>query len=438
MGAFVYGVTKVVCALLTISASATSSDVTPAEQARLGPKVAEMFQVGFARGPKANVDVQRLYESLSKDSSNDPRVDYAHGLVLWRLLKSKEAQAEFSLATKRNGTPYWPAWQALVWTHFIAKDYDAGYARLLDFTRLIMKSDALTQQEREDQAYWIGRVMAALNLTIESNQGRETWLQMEKKLTDLLGPDSVNDYNSGQEAVNARHADIEDDIRQTREKTQKQQAEQLEKKNSRVQKNLEDVEEKRENLKKAAEEMKEALAEHTASYQKQMTRLEKDFGFVERRSAVLMSSMVTIDQEIAVLQQRKKNANSSTSNQIDQAITQLQNQRLAYNAEFMSSMAAGDQIAANARRLTQDRAEFLEQYQNATGEIVQQDAGAEKWKERTLKQAAQLKKAQANPKPVVPAGKIQLAKTFRTYVDLDLYAERNKVLESFGVVSPGK
>ena len=101
-------------------------------------------------------------------------------------------------------------------------------------------------------------------------------------------------------------------------------------------------------------------------------------------------------------------------------------------------MAAADQISANAQRLTQERAEFLEQYQAATGEIVQQDAGAEKWKERTLKQAAQLKKAQANPKPVIPAGKIQLAKTFRTYVDLDLYAERTKVLESFGFVSPGK
>ena len=238
--------------------------------------------------------------------------------------------------------------------------------------------------------------------------------------------------------MNAQHSDIEDDIRQTREKTQKQQAEQLEKKQSRVQKNLEDVKEKRENLKKTAEEIKEALAEQTAAYQKQMTRLEKDFGFVERRSAALISSMAALDQEIAILQQRKKNSNNNTANQIDQAIANIQSQRFAYNAELAKSMAAADQISASAQRLTQERAEFLEQYQNVTGEIVQQDAGAEKWKERNLKQAAQLKKAQANPKPVVPAGKIQLAKTFRTYVDLDLYAERTKVLESFGVVSLGK
>ena len=432
------GITKVICALLTLSASAIAAELTPAQQTLLGQHVAEMFQVGYARGPKANADVQRLYESLSKDASNDPRVDYAHGLVLWRLMKNKEAQAEFSVATKRKGEPYFPAWQALIWTHFVAKDYDAGYARLMEFTKLILKSDEQVVTEREDQVYWIGRVMAALYLTIESNQGRETWLQTEKRLTDLLGPDSTDDYNRGKAEVNARHSDIEDDIRQTREKTQKQQAEQLEKKQSRVQKTLEDVKEKRENLKKSVEEMKEALAEQTAAYQKQMTRLEKDYGFVERRSAALISSMAALDQEIAILQQRKKNSNNTTANQIDQAIAQVQNQRFVYNAEFMKSMAAADQISANAQRLTQERAEFLEQYQKVTGDIIQEDAGAEKWKERTIKQAAQLKKAQANPKPAVPAGKVQLAKTFRTYVDLDLYAERTKVLESFGVVSPGK
>ena len=437
MGTAVTALTRIICGLLVLSASASAADLTPAQQTLLGQQVAEMFQVGYARGPKANADVQRLYQSLSKDAANDPRVDYAHGLVQWRLMKNKEAQAEFALATKRKGTPYWPAWQALIWTHFVAKDYDAGYARLTELTKLILKSDELVDHDREDQVYWIGRVMAALYLTIESNQGRETWLQTEKKLTDLLGPDSTDDYNRGKAEVNARHTDIEDDIRQTREKAQKQQAEQLEKKQSRVQKNLDDVKEKRENLKKSAEEMKEALAEHTTTYQKQMTRLEKDYGFVERRSAVLISSMAALDQEVALLQQRKKTANNNTANQIDQAISQIQSQRFLYNAEFMKSMTAADQIAANARSLTQERAEFLEQYQKVTGEIVQEDAGAEKWNERTQKQAAQLKKAQANPKPVVPAGKIQIAKTFRTYVDLDLYGERTKVLESFGVVSLG-
>ncbi|MEI8021516.1 MAG: hypothetical protein WCH39_25125 [Schlesneria sp.] len=438
MGTALPGAIKIACTFMILSVLAGAQELTQAQQTLLGQQVAEMFQVGYARGPKAYADVQRLYESLNKTPSNDPRVDYAHGLVLWRLLKNKEAQAEFTVATKRKGTPYWPAWQGLIWTHFVAKDYDAGYARLLEFTRLVIKSDEVTAQERDDQVYWIGRVMAALYLTIESNQGRETWLQTEKKLTDLLGPDLTDDYNSGKSTVNARHSDIEDDIRQTREKGQKQQAELLEKKQSRVQKNLEDVKEKRENLKKTAEEMKEALAEQTAAYQKQMARLEKDYGFVERRSAALTSSMAALDQEIAILQQRKKNSNNNTANQIDQAIANIQSQRFAYNAELAKSMTAADQISASAQRLTQERAEFLEQYQNVTGEIVQQDAGAEKWKERNLKQAAQLKKAQANPKPVVPAGKIQLAKTFRTYVDLDLYAERSKVLESFGVVSLGK
>lgn len=82
--------------------------------------------------------------------------------------------------------------------------------------------------------------------------------------------------------------------------------------------------------------------------------------------------------------------------------------------------------------------EFLDQYQQATGEIVEADAGAEKWKERTLNQAKSLKKAKETAKPPAPTAKIQVAKTFRTYVELDLFAERTKLLSSFGIVASEK
>ena len=169
-----------------------------------------------------------------------------------------------------------------------------------------------------------------------------------------------------------------------------------------------------------------------------MTRLEKDFDFLARRSAVLVTSIMALDQEVAILEQRKKNSNGRSVTGIDQAITQIQNQRLVYSTEYLRTTAAADQIAATAQQLSQQRAEFVDQYQKATGELIEEDAGAEKWKERTLNQAKALKKAKENAKPPVPVAKIQAAKTFRTYFDLDLFAERNKVLESFGIMPPDK
>jgi chromosome segregation ATPase len=356
-----------------------------------------------------------------------------------RLMKNKEAQEAFLKATTRPGTPYLPAWEALIWTDFVGKNYAVGYDHLLKFATLVQSSKDLSPEARDDAIDWIGRSMAALELTIESNKDRETWLRTDKKLTDLLDEDATEDYIRGKEEVNARHASLEDDIQHAKEKAKKQHADQLEKKQNRIDKSLEAVKEKRENLKKSAEEMKETLAEQTAAYQKQMTRLEKDFGFFDRRSAVLITTMAALDQEAAVLQQRKKNSNNQQgNNNIDLAIVQLQNQRMVSNAEFLKTTAAADEIAANARRLNQERSDFLDQYQKATGEIVEADAGAEKWKERTLNQAKSLKKAKETAKPPVPVAKIQVAKTYRTYVDLDLFAERTKLMTSFGITAIAK
>ena len=120
------------------------------------------------------------------------------------------------------------------------------------------------------------------------------------------------------------------------------------------------------------------------------------------------------------------------------AISQLQAQRYTYFADFQRNMALGEQISAKAQNLNGERAEFVAQYENATGENVSEVANMEKWKDRTAKQAESLKKVAATAKNPVPVAKIQAVRTFRTYVDFDPMVERNKVLESYGLLTAGK
>jgi len=417
--------------ILILSVPVSEAETSTAENA-LGQRVAEMFQVGFARGPRAMQESQRLYDSLQREASHNPRIDYAHGLVLMRLLRNKEAKADFLLATKRSGDPYIPAWQALIWLNFNAKEYDDGYDRLLEFTRLIHVFDRLPDTTRHDAVFWVGRVMAARELTLDSNQSRETWMQTEKKLTGLLSEGSIEAYNGGKEDVRARHSMLEDEIRQTREKDKERQAEQREKKLENIGKSLGAANDKRENLKKSAAEMKEEFEEQTTAFKKQMERAEKDYAFMERRGMTLMASMLTLDQQINLLQQNRGfNANR---------LAALQNQRFIFDTDFQIAAIAAQQVSMRAQKLTEDRAEYIAQYQKATGEIVQEDASVEKWKERTLKQATELKKAEKKPKPTATAvaSKIQAATSFRTYVDLDPQSERDKVLLSFGITHETK
>ena len=417
--------------------SAGADQVTSPE-ANLGERIAEMMQVGYVRGPRTFQDVQSHFESLSKEKVHDPRIDYAHGLVMLRLMKNKEAQEAFQKATTQPGATYLPAWEALIWTDFVGKDYVAGYAHLLNLARLVQSDQNLSPEVCDDAIDWMGRSMAALELTIEASQAREAWMQAENKLTTILGEDATEDYLRGKQEVQTRHASLEDDIQIAKEKAKKKQDDQLAKKQNRIDQSLEAVKEKRENLKKTAEEIKQTMAEQTAAYQKQLARLEKDYGFFERRTNVLVGLMAAIDQEAFVLQQRKKNSPNSQANNIDLAIAQLQNQRMIYNAEFLKTAESADAIAASAQRLNQERSEFLEQYRRATGDIVEADAGAEKWKERTLNQAKSLKKAKETAKPAVPIAKIQTARTFRTYVEMDLFAERTRLLNSFGITIKSK
>lgn len=410
------------------SLSAGAAEARP--ETPLEEHVAEMFQTGFARGAKAFQDSQRLYDSLRIESHNDPRIDYAHGLILLKLLRHKEAKADFLLATKRPGTLYPPAWQALIWSHIVAREFDDGYDRLVDFAKALQQSNALTHEERRAITYWIGQAMAALELGLDSVQSREMWMQTESKLLERIGAELVDPYNAGKEDVYAKHLVLEADIKHTRDKEKLSQGKKLEE----IGKSLDAAETKRESLKKSAVELKEEFDEQSTALKKQMERMEKEYALVQRRSATLLTQMLVFDQQINVLQNGRNN-NASVG-----SLAALQSRRALLDTEFQLTVAASNQLSATAEKMMQERNQLAAQYEQATGDIDKEDAGVKKWKERAVKHAEELKKA--GKKPVGPAtplnAKIQAATTFRTYVDLDLALERENVQKSFAVTNVDK
>ena len=201
-----------------------AADDTPSQQtareAALGRRLIDFFDEGYKRGPKVLPEAQRRYETLRGESQNDPRIDYAFGLVHLRQLKNKEAQTQFLLATKRTGEPYWPAWQALIWTHGTAKETTVAYERLTEMAkRLVQIDNAPEDAAVAEQFDWIGQSMAAFEKMTDTPKAREAWLRQDEALRELLGEKLLAAYNSGQDEVHTRHALLEDDIRSTRDKT---------------------------------------------------------------------------------------------------------------------------------------------------------------------------------------------------------------------------
>ena len=426
-----------------------AADDTPSQQtareAALGRRLIDFFDEGYKRGPKVLPEAHRRYEALRGESPNDPRIDYAFGLVHLRQLKNKEAQTQFLLATKRTGEPYWPAWQALIWTHGTAKETTVAYERLTEMAkRLVQIDNAPEDAAVAEQFDWIGQSMAAFEKMTDTPKAREAWLRQDEALRELLGEKLLAAYNSGQDEVHTRHALLEDDIRSTRDKTLEKREQERVDQQTKTEKDLESAQEKRDELKKTAEEWKKSLDDQLLNLDKQLSRLERDHSLLEKRGQSIVESQIQLGRQMTQLQLQQQQASSNNSKNklgpqvnFDVAMEQLQLQKRRYQVEYDQTLVAAQQVTQKAQGFIQQRNGVIQQYQKATGQLVKQDATLDKWQGRLKKDTEKLKGPVDDKVPAV-TNKIKQVRTFRTYIELDVMEQRDRLLDSFGVAMPEK
>ncbi len=409
----------------------------------LGKRLTEMFATGFGRGTTALKSAQRQYDSAKDQAPKDPRVDYAYGLVLLKQLKNKEALEHFQLATAVDGAEFWPAWQALAWSHFIAKDYSSGYSRLTEFAKRLSRSPA-DLVEREQEAEWIGRVLAALQKSVDTVKQREALLREDETLAEILGPALNPAVARGKSSVHAMHALMEGDVQQAREIAQAKEEKELAEREKQVAKDFEASTEKREALKKTAEDAKKYMDQQLATFDKQLTRLERDYEFLQKRVMSITASQLQLGTEMNLLSQQAgalSNNNRGGNGQLAQVYQQRMNvleiQQIRYQLDMDQTLGSTMAVSQRAQMVVGQRSAAVRQYERATGQIVQQDSAIDKWQDRLKKDGEKLKE-QPKPKAGPVANKIQQARSFRTYVDLDLIQERDRLLDSLGIAMSEK
>jgi hypothetical protein len=407
----------------------------------VGRHLSEMFQSGYGRGANALKDARRHYEISHDASSKDPRVDYAFGLVLLKQLKNKDALAQFQVATQSK-TMFVPAWQAAIWMQFSSKDYSNGYSHLRGLARqLADPASPLPQADREEAAEWIGRVLAALQKSVDTVKQREQLLREDEALKEILGADLEPFRSRGKSGVNSMHALLEDDVQQTREQALAREEKERAEREVQVARDLEASADRREELKKSAEASKKYLDEQLASLDKQLTRLERDYEFLQKRVVSITASQFQINAELRLLADVKTpqvglpGANLAPANGSRRAF--LEAQAIQYQVELDQTFASTMLVSQRAQALVNQRMGAIRQYEKTTGQLVQKDSALDKWQDRLKKDGEKLKTAPKGKGPQV-AGKVQQARSFKTYVDLDLNLERDRLLDSYGVAIVAK
>src|SRR5579863_4234020 len=147
------------------------------------------FDEGYIVGPRRLQAAQKHLADARRLAPGDPRIDYATGLVFLKQGQVKPATAQFDSAIRREGTAYWPAWQAVIWAHLSEKQYETGLARLDEFAVIVRKAeqpDELSEAQRE-AARWVGQLFEAVSRWPESRKFDDLLVEHQVKVLDTFG-----------------------------------------------------------------------------------------------------------------------------------------------------------------------------------------------------------------------------------------------------------
>lgn len=417
--------------------------------------VRDLLTVGFESGRESLPKAKVVYDTSVKAGDKSPELAYAYGLVLLKQFKSKDAVVQLRLAADHPEAPYWPAWQALIFSHFTAKETTAGYDRLFDFAKRLQKTQPeVALDEQKQLVQWMGQLVGALDKLAESPKAEETVRKNDLRLRDLLGEVLQTSYDEGRHDAEDAALLVEVELDEAKAQQQAKNEQERVEKLSKTEADAEAAKKKAEGVKKSAEDSKRLLDDQLKQLDRLLARLEKEHGILERRAQENLEAQNQIDREINAIRQRvaQNQQNRVVRNPVrpiqnanrvanplgangEQQIDQFLNQKILLQTENDRLSQESIAIHQNAARVVRERQGIIQQYQQKTGQLVKEEAAVQKWQDRLKKDSTKLK-APASDKGGAVTRTLTKAKSLRTYIDFDIADERQRLLEQIDPPKP--
>jgi hypothetical protein len=172
-----------------------------------------LFKLGWEGSPSQAVNAARTeYEAARKRCSDDPRLDYAFGLALWRNDRRPEAIQQFDMAARLSGDkpPFLPAAQAAAWSRMLEGQRDPGLKQIVQIAKVLNKSkgDFPTPTQKVDSALFLGRAVGFLTGPGSSNETAESDKPLLNEVESLIPVELVPRFISGRAQIAERHAEL--------------------------------------------------------------------------------------------------------------------------------------------------------------------------------------------------------------------------------------
>ncbi|MSR58052.1 MAG: hypothetical protein EXS05_10290 [Planctomycetaceae bacterium] len=422
----------------------------PAASPALIDAVREMLDDGFESGPKRLPAAKARFAAAQKLTKGDPRLDYAFALVLLRQSQWKPAVAQFAAAAEQPGTPYWIAWQGLIWGQFVDKQYEKGLDRLDDFAAIVSKAGPVTDsgetteehaettEPQRDAASWIGQVLAVLDLLPDAKKREDLVAQHTAHLRKTLGDDLWEAVELGRGIMLGREFELAKQTAEAQSTAEKKLARRNEEQAGKLSGRLDDLDEQKEKAAKSAEDWKQWLEDNLTKSDKQLGLLEKDYNFLDKRRESLDQSITLLGRELTLLDLQTNMSNQQgvfgRNLSAEQQVIRRRNQLLNYQIEYNATIGRMSQVSQQGRVAMQQRAAIVQKYEKATGQLVKKTTDLEKWTSRANDKKQKLEvKASGKAKGAKATPDRKIVQTFKTLLPFDLEDQKAQVLEDFGL-----
>ena len=270
-------------------------------------------------------------------------------------------------------------------------------------------------------------------------------------MRELLNDELYEAFEAGRENVRERVLALDWKVDTAQGGKARKDEEAKRKRSRRVTEQFENAEEERKEKERSADEWKKWLEKNLTDVDKQLGRLEKDYRYLEQRSKSLMQSILTLEQEAAIIsqwpvlpgrdlyqqQQQQQQGMGYFQNdaQKSSALTQLQTRSYVNQIEYNMSLARLSDTSRQGSEMQRSRAQIVQRYEKATGDLSRQKGEIDQWESRL--NAQQRKLATKPPAAKKPAGK-PVPRSFKTLCAVDFEVEQQRVYAQFGLKPPLK
>ncbi len=418
----------------------------PASAAVLAEHLAAALEEGYVIGESHLQNAQKRLALARRVAPADPRIDYVHGLILLKQLQVEPACAHFEAARKLDRGRYWPAWQADIWGHFTNKKYETGFARLSEYATLVghaEKPDEVSEAQRH-AARWIGELLEALSLCADSKKVHGLLTTQQAQLQETFTGELLEEMKAGRESIQEREAVLDQEADLAHETAERKREHRNRERASKLEKEIERLGKTGNDDKKTAAEWKDWLEATLAKIDRQVGLLERDYQYLAQRAASVMQSLTLAGQEITSLQvagtfRPSADAKQGAAYNSGFDVRQRQGQMLGYQLEYNATIWRMELVVQQGNMLANQRAEAIQSYQAATGELVQKDADLDKWATRLKKSQQKLtvQKPQGKGRKNPPDGRTQ-PYSLKVYLPFDLLVEKAHVLATLASPAESK